>query len=119
MSDFLGVGNGRDAEDNTSLISIRSVKPGPDTLTKLVRRLRALTLNLLPVEVDPDSISEQPAELSHLKLCLLSGLQQETSQRPFPMLSYVLEPSLCGMQTQSSRLWRKSSESNRLRSSGS
>ncbi|KAF9057937.1 calcium activated cation channel [Panaeolus papilionaceus] len=63
MSDFLGVGNGRDAEDNTSLISIRSVKPGPDTLTKLVRRLRALTLNLLPVEVDPDSISEPTSRI--------------------------------------------------------
>ncbi|CAA7260062.1 unnamed protein product [Cyclocybe aegerita] len=47
-----------DAEDNTSLISIQSHNPGPDTLTKLVKRLRGLTLVLLPVEVDPSSIND-------------------------------------------------------------
>ncbi|KAF9481831.1 calcium activated cation channel [Pholiota conissans] len=58
MPDFLSPGLSQDAEDRISLISIRSVNPSPDTLTKLVRRLRALTLTLLPVEVDPDTISE-------------------------------------------------------------
>ncbi|KAF8969434.1 calcium activated cation channel [Flammula alnicola] len=58
MSGFLAPGPSRDSEDGVSLISIKSVSPSPDTLTKLVKRLRALTLNLLPVEVDPASISE-------------------------------------------------------------
>ncbi|KAG6817856.1 hypothetical protein H0H87_001688 [Tephrocybe sp. NHM501043] len=44
--------------DRASLFSVKSVKPSPDTLTKLVKRLRALTLTLLPVEVDPASINE-------------------------------------------------------------
>ncbi|KAG6910952.1 hypothetical protein DXG01_006006 [Tephrocybe rancida] len=44
--------------DSVSLYSVKSVKPSPDTLTKLVKRLRALTLALLPVEVDPASINE-------------------------------------------------------------
>ncbi|PPQ77679.1 hypothetical protein CVT25_011114 [Psilocybe cyanescens] len=47
-----------DVQDAGSLMSISSVSPTPDTLTKLVKRLRALTLTLLPVEVDIDSISE-------------------------------------------------------------
>lgn len=38
-------------------MSVRSVAPSPDTLTKLVKRLRALTLALLPVEVDPASVN--------------------------------------------------------------
>ncbi|KAF9054955.1 calcium activated cation channel [Hymenopellis radicata] len=44
--------------ESASLISIRSVTPTPDTLTKLVKRLRALTLTLLPVEVHPDSLND-------------------------------------------------------------
>ncbi|KAL9713203.1 Calcium channel yvc1 [Leucoagaricus gongylophorus] len=32
--------------------------PAPDTITKLVKRLRALTLRLLPVEVDPESLTD-------------------------------------------------------------
>ncbi|KAJ6628925.1 hypothetical protein B0H10DRAFT_2160819 [Mycena sp. CBHHK59/15] len=47
-----------DPEDRASLLSIDSVKPAPDTLTKLVKRLRSLTLALLPVEVDPASIND-------------------------------------------------------------
>ncbi|TFK55588.1 hypothetical protein OE88DRAFT_1622056 [Heliocybe sulcata] len=45
-------------EDQTSLLSVQSVTPAPDTVTKLVRRLRALTLKLLPVEVDPEVLKE-------------------------------------------------------------
>ncbi|KAG6830324.1 hypothetical protein H0H92_001259 [Tricholoma furcatifolium] len=41
-----------EAGDQASLLSVKSVKPSPDTLTKLIKRLRALTLVLLPVEVD-------------------------------------------------------------------
>ncbi|KAJ7228413.1 hypothetical protein GGX14DRAFT_612754 [Mycena pura] len=37
---------------------VSSDKPSPATLTKLVKRLRALTLTLLPVEVEPESINE-------------------------------------------------------------
>ncbi|KAL1735896.1 hypothetical protein EV714DRAFT_267440 [Schizophyllum commune] len=47
-----------DAEEQLSLLSVKSVQPSPDTLTKLVKRLRTLTLTLLPVEVDPASIIE-------------------------------------------------------------
>ncbi|KAF9464883.1 hypothetical protein BDZ94DRAFT_1296902 [Collybia nuda] len=47
-----------DDGDYTSLLPARSSRPSPDTLTKLVKRLRALTLNLLPVEVDPASIND-------------------------------------------------------------
>ncbi|PPQ66580.1 hypothetical protein CVT26_009480 [Gymnopilus dilepis] len=58
MEDLIDPGLPQDGEDQVSLISIKSVQPSPDTLTKLVRRLRALTLTLLPVEVDPESINE-------------------------------------------------------------
>ncbi|KAG6903417.1 hypothetical protein C0995_005440 [Termitomyces sp. Mi166 len=55
MSNFLAVPeNG----DRASLYSVVSVKPSPDTLTKLIKRLRALTLALLPVQVDPASLNE-------------------------------------------------------------
>ncbi|KAJ7686075.1 calcium activated cation channel [Mycena rosella] len=46
-----------DPEDRP-LLSVDDAKPSPVTLTKLVKRLRALTLALLPVEVDPDSIND-------------------------------------------------------------
>ncbi|KAJ3556721.1 hypothetical protein NM688_g1867 [Phlebia brevispora] len=51
-------GNGLDTEDQASVQSVRSIQPSPDTLTKLVRRIRTLTLTLLPVEVPVDSISD-------------------------------------------------------------
>ncbi|KAG6878578.1 hypothetical protein C0993_003033 [Termitomyces sp. T159_Od127] len=56
MSNTLGV---PDVVERASLYSVdvSSVKPSPDTLTKLVKRLRALTLALLPVEVDAASIN--------------------------------------------------------------
>ncbi|KJA29836.1 hypothetical protein HYPSUDRAFT_60682 [Hypholoma sublateritium FD-334 SS-4] len=50
--------NFHDAEDPNSLVAIGCIKPAPDTLTKLIRRLRALTLELLPLEVDPDSLND-------------------------------------------------------------
>ncbi|KAJ7786312.1 hypothetical protein B0H16DRAFT_1355621 [Mycena metata] len=40
------------------MVSVDDEKPSPVTLTKLVKRLRSLTLALLPVEVDPDSIND-------------------------------------------------------------
>ncbi|KAJ7498649.1 hypothetical protein FB451DRAFT_1016192 [Mycena latifolia] len=43
--------------EHRPLVSVDQAKPSPVTLTKLVKRLRALTLNLLPVEVDPESIN--------------------------------------------------------------
>ncbi|TFK43743.1 calcium activated cation channel [Crucibulum laeve] len=64
MAGFLGDNSLGDVEhDNASLMSVRSVKPSPDTLTKLVRRLRSLTLTLLPVEVDPDSINDPTSRI--------------------------------------------------------
>ncbi|KAL0949283.1 hypothetical protein HGRIS_009360 [Hohenbuehelia grisea] len=55
-----GFSNGEDGfqPDTNSLLSLKSVVPSPDTMTKLVKRLRALTLTLLPLEVDPESIND-------------------------------------------------------------
>ncbi|KAJ3722591.1 calcium activated cation channel [Lentinula raphanica] len=41
----------------------KTAKPSPETLTKLVKRLRALTLELLPVEVDPQAINEPTSRI--------------------------------------------------------
>ncbi|KAK7061976.1 hypothetical protein R3P38DRAFT_682340 [Favolaschia claudopus] len=38
-------------------------KPSPQTLTKLIKRLRSLTLTLLPVEVDPESINNPTSRI--------------------------------------------------------
>ncbi|KAA1466592.1 hypothetical protein DENSPDRAFT_811729 [Dentipellis sp. KUC8613] len=45
-------------DDNASISSIRSVQPSADTLSKLVKRLRALTNTLLPLEVAPADIND-------------------------------------------------------------
>ncbi|KXN86125.1 Calcium channel YVC1 [Leucoagaricus sp. SymC.cos] len=55
MSGLLALRNGIDAERSEILPT--HGHPAPDTITKLVKRLRALTLTLLPVEVDPDELS--------------------------------------------------------------
>lgn len=77
MSGFLSPSQGL-GEDGASLITVKSVNPGPDTVTsmhrshfhrlrttinprfvpELVRRLRAMTLQLLPVEVEPEGLDE-------------------------------------------------------------
>ncbi|KAH6915117.1 calcium activated cation channel [Coprinopsis sp. MPI-PUGE-AT-0042] len=62
MSGFLSSSRrnatGANLETASLLSNTGSVRPSPDTLTKLVKRLRALTLQLLPVEVDPDTIND-------------------------------------------------------------
>ncbi|KAF9780251.1 calcium activated cation channel, partial [Thelephora terrestris] len=45
-------------DDRGSLLSIQSLHASPDSITKLVTRVRALTEELLPVEVTPSSIKE-------------------------------------------------------------
>ncbi|KIP12742.1 hypothetical protein PHLGIDRAFT_17507 [Phlebiopsis gigantea 11061_1 CR5-6] len=55
--------NGLDTEDQASLTSVASIAPSPDTLTKLVRRLRTLTLTLVPVEVPLESIADPTSRL--------------------------------------------------------
>ncbi|EJD01312.1 calcium activated cation channel [Fomitiporia mediterranea MF3/22] len=40
------------ADENASLLSNKSLHASPDTVTKLIKRLRALTLKLIPVEVE-------------------------------------------------------------------
>ncbi|KAF8272129.1 calcium activated cation channel [Lactarius quietus] len=50
-------------EDNRSLTSIHSVAPTPDTLAKLIKRLRVLTVSLLPLEVDPKSINDPTSRI--------------------------------------------------------
>lgn len=77
------VNNGLSAEDQTSLISVESIQPTPDTISsmaafrpwfywslieslffsiiwhlELVRRLKALTYTLLPVEVPLESLND-------------------------------------------------------------
>ncbi|KAF4601937.1 hypothetical protein EYR40_005138 [Pleurotus pulmonarius] len=52
-----------DQEDTTSLLSVKSVQPSPDTMTKLVKRLRAMTLNLLPVEADAESLNSPTSRI--------------------------------------------------------
>ncbi|KAG2013304.1 calcium activated cation channel [Coprinopsis cinerea AmutBmut pab1-1] len=49
--------NGGDAERASLMSNVDEPKPSPQTLTKLVRRLRALTLALLPLEVEPSEIN--------------------------------------------------------------
>ncbi|PBL02691.1 hypothetical protein ARMGADRAFT_1006022 [Armillaria gallica] len=51
-----------DDSEATSLLSVKYT-PSPDTLSKLVKRLRALTLTLLPVEVSPTSLSEPTSRI--------------------------------------------------------
>ncbi|KAL0067656.1 Calcium channel yvc1 [Marasmius tenuissimus] len=43
-------------DERASFVSVESVQPRPNTLTKLVKRLRALTLQLLPIEVEPQEL---------------------------------------------------------------
>ncbi|KAH9977639.1 calcium activated cation channel [Lactifluus volemus] len=50
-------------EETSSLMSIKSVVPTPDTLAKLIKRLRILTSTLLPLEVDPKSISDPTSRI--------------------------------------------------------
>ncbi|KAF7332263.1 hypothetical protein MKEN_00107500 [Mycena kentingensis (nom. inval.)] len=47
-----------DSESAPLIFSDPEAKPSPAVLTKLVKRLRSLTLTLLPVEVEPEKISE-------------------------------------------------------------
>lgn len=70
------------ADDQASLISVKSIEPSPDTLTsepisasrvslstlklstpELVRRIRTLTLTLLPVEVPLESIDDPTSRI--------------------------------------------------------
>ncbi|KAF8351641.1 calcium activated cation channel [Amanita rubescens] len=47
---------GRNGAEDASIYMARSLKPSQDTTDKLVRRLRAMVLQLLPVEVSPAEI---------------------------------------------------------------
>ncbi|KAG1761379.1 hypothetical protein EDD22DRAFT_897285 [Suillus occidentalis] len=49
--------------DNSEQASLLSMKPSPDTLTKLMKRLRALATKLLPVEVDEASINDPTSRI--------------------------------------------------------
>ncbi|KAG8218558.1 hypothetical protein J3R82DRAFT_4199 [Butyriboletus roseoflavus] len=49
-------------------------KPSPDTLTKLIKRLRALTLRLLPLEVDVKTIND-PTNRIITPLAMLSYME--------------------------------------------
>ncbi|QRV72880.1 ion transport domain-containing protein [Ceratobasidium sp. AG-Ba] len=53
----------RAMEDQVSLLSTKSVRPSPDTLTKLIKRIRALTLTLLPLEVSVEAITDPTSRI--------------------------------------------------------
>lgn len=53
MADY---SNGNVEEDRVSLMTTLSTHPSPDTVTKLIRRLRAMTLKLLPVQVETSTL---------------------------------------------------------------
>lgn len=46
-----------------SLLSTKSINPSPETLSKLVKRIRALTFKLLPVQVDLASLSDPTSRI--------------------------------------------------------
>ncbi|KIJ20360.1 hypothetical protein PAXINDRAFT_166432 [Paxillus involutus ATCC 200175] len=50
-------------DEQASLASTESKKPSPDTLSKLVTRLRALTLRLLPLEVDVKCLNDPTSRI--------------------------------------------------------
>ncbi|CAE6522667.1 unnamed protein product [Rhizoctonia solani] len=50
-------------EDQVSLLSTRTTRPSPDTLAKLIKRIRALTLKLLPLEVEVDIITDPTSRI--------------------------------------------------------
>ncbi|KAF8580590.1 hypothetical protein K439DRAFT_1648162 [Ramaria rubella] len=52
-----------DSDDHDSLVSVRSVGTGPDTINKLVHRIRALTFRLLPVEVSVQSLKDPASKI--------------------------------------------------------
>ncbi|KAI0940130.1 hypothetical protein AcV5_001321 [Taiwanofungus camphoratus] len=51
-------GNANSGSEERTTLSLNIVHASPDTITSLVRRVRTLTLKLLPVEVPPDSIND-------------------------------------------------------------
>ncbi|TYJ58757.1 hypothetical protein B9479_000593 [Cryptococcus floricola] len=57
MGDALAV------EEQRSLMSATSVAPEPDTVTKLVKRCRAMIIKLLPVEVEPSQITDATSSI--------------------------------------------------------
>ncbi|KAI0303946.1 hypothetical protein BC826DRAFT_201757 [Russula brevipes] len=50
-------------EENTASLSCKSVVPTPETLAKLIKRLRLLTFTLLPLEVDPGSVNDPTSRI--------------------------------------------------------
>ncbi|ORX33691.1 calcium activated cation channel [Kockovaella imperatae] len=55
---------GRESVDERgSLLSTKSMHPEPDTATKIVKRIRALVIKLLPVQVEIDQISDATSSI--------------------------------------------------------
>ena len=50
-------------EDQVSLMSRSSVHPNHTTITKIVKRIRALTFKLLPLEVEPAALNDPTSRL--------------------------------------------------------
>lgn len=51
-------------DDSGPLLSNSNIRPKPDTIDKIVKRLRALTLKLLPLEVDPAVLEEPTSRIT-------------------------------------------------------
>jgi len=63
-----------EAEDGVSLLSVKSLHTTSKTITKIVKRLRAMTLKLLPVEVDPEELKKPSSSIINPKV--ISSFQQ-------------------------------------------
>lgn len=50
-------------EENGSLVSAKPLVPTPETLAKLIKRLRILTVTLLPLEVNRESINDPTSRI--------------------------------------------------------
>ncbi|KAI0774466.1 calcium activated cation channel [Fomes fomentarius] len=51
------------SEDQISSLSIESLDPSPETITSLVRRVKLMTLQLLPIEVPEESIIDPTSRI--------------------------------------------------------
>ncbi|GHJ83748.1 hypothetical protein NliqN6_0150 [Naganishia liquefaciens] len=52
-----------DPEERVSLMTTHSVLPEPDTMTKIVKRIRVMTYKLLPVEVEADALTDPTSSI--------------------------------------------------------
>lgn len=59
----IDMGDALAIEEQRSVLSTRSVAPQPDTINKIVRRIKAMVTKLLPVEVDQSQIKDATSSI--------------------------------------------------------